>query len=182
MGASYLSAFRIVFSRTDLNRWKTVAKSAPTWDERNRLIASMVSPGSSVLDLGAGAQTLRWHLKDCKYQPCDVVSTTPDTLFCDFNNGIYPSVSAQFDYVICSGVLEYIRKPREFLIQCSLLGAKKIITYAPFLPSQSHIWRLNQGWFNHMKQSDLERLFDEVGFQWKLAAVWKEQAVYLVES
>src|SRR5882724_4237857 len=88
-----LSAIRIIILRTDVRRWTKVAAESPPWDERNRIIASLIPCKSSVLDLGSGAQTLRKHLKhDCVYQPCDIVKSSKDVILCNFNAGVYPEL------------------------------------------------------------------------------------------
>ena len=90
-------------------RWVRTAKERPRWDERNRMIAAYVPPGSSVLDLGAGAQTLAAHLPPgCAYQACDVVPG-PGVVLCDLDAGRWPALDRRYDVAVCSGVLEYLR-------------------------------------------------------------------------
>jgi Methionine biosynthesis protein MetW len=164
--------------RTNVRRWREVAKNPrPHWDGRNEIIAKLIPPGSSVIDLGCGPQTLRRHLDpSCKYQPCDVIQSTPDVIFCDFNSGIYPEIGGSYDYVICSGVFEYIRNPAEFLKKNSLLARTMILSYNPLyqMPGDSKIRRLNCDWINHFTKPEVEALFDEVGLSWKILNIAKD--------
>ena len=161
--------------KTNVRRWRAVAKNPnPHWDGRNKIIANLVPPGSSVLDLGCGPQTLRRHLDpSCTYQPCDVVQSTPDVILCDFNSGIFPRVSKSYDYVICSGVLEYIRNPAEFLKRNCSLGKVMVMSYNPFNPERgdSKITRLDCDWINHFTKLELEALFDKLGLVWNVKHV-----------
>jgi hypothetical protein len=170
-----LKAASTLVVRTNVRRWREVAKNPhPNWDGRNETIARLIPAGSSVIDLGCGPQTLRRHLDpSCKYQPCDVIQSTPDVIFCDFNSGIYPDAKESYDYVVCSGVFEYIRNPSEFLKKNSLLGKVMILSYNPLhhVLGDSKIRRLNLDWINHFTKPEVEALFDEVGLAWEILNV-----------
>lgn len=165
--------------RTHVRRWQKVAQAGrPLWDERNEIIAGLIPPGSSVLDVGCGAQTLKQHLKPgCKYQPCDVVKSTPDVIFCDFNAGVYPEVKERFDYVVCSGVFEYIRKPQEFLRRLPCLGRFVIMSYNPLHPGDSKMTRLGLNWVNHFTEQQIEQLFFSNDLKWRVLKRRKTSAV-----
>jgi hypothetical protein len=147
--------------RTHKRRWKEVAFDPnPHWDWRNKIISGLIPANSSVVDLGCGAQTIRRHLPGgCKYQPCDLIKSTPDVVLCDFNAGIYPELASRYDYVICSGVLEYIRKPKEFLKRIASLGDTLILSYCPLQSGQGKLNRLSVNWINHMTTEQLDELF-----------------------
>jgi hypothetical protein len=155
---------------THKRRWKKVSQNPePHWDWRNKIISGLVPGGSSVLDLGCGAQTLRRHLDPtCRYQPSDVIVSTPDVIFCDFNAGVYPAVTETYDYVICSGLFEYIRKPEEFLDKVPRLGRTMILTYSPAVPGQTRLHRLSVNWVNHFTREEMEGLMDRTGLSWEV--------------
>jgi len=165
-----LTALTTLVVRTNVRRWKKVAREQdPLWDERNRIIASFIPEGSSVVDLGAGAQTLKRYLKSgCEYQPCDIVKSSPDIIVCDFNSGIYPSLSRRYDYVVCSGVFEYMRHPSHFLSNIRQYGKRIILSYVPAGPAIGPFERLARGWVNHLTSQQLEALFSTNGLDWKL--------------
>lgn len=174
----FLKAISALTVRTNVRRWSEVAKNPrPHWDGRNEIIARLIPPGASVIDLGCGPQTLRRHLNpSCKYQPCDIIQSTPDVIFCDFNSGIYPKVNEFYDYVICSGVFEYIRNPSEFLRRNAVLGKQMILSYNPLyqIPGDSKIRRLNCDWINHFTKPEVEALFDEMGLSWEILNVARD--------
>ncbi|MBN1312187.1 MAG: hypothetical protein JXB30_12275 [Anaerolineae bacterium] len=171
---------RTLLFRTDVKRWQLVAKSgSPSWDERNQCISDLIPENSSVLDLGAGPQTLRGYLsRGCIYQPCDVVKISDDVLLCDFNAGIYPQIEQPFDFVVCSGVLEYMRTPLDFLATAAALGNRMILTYAPVNNGNALWMRLAAGWVNHLRQEQLENLLDQLELQWSMIKRWNDQVIY----
>ena len=163
-----IRAVKTLCVRTDKARWKKVATEDPPWDERNRLIGSLIPENSSIVDLGSGAMTLKRHLKaGCHYQPCDVVRS-PEVLFCDFNERIYPALDRHFDYTVCSGILEYMRDPADFLTRISRYGSTALLSYNPLIEGETRISRLGKGWVNHFTQSELEELFARVGLKFEL--------------
>jgi hypothetical protein len=165
-----LAALTTLVVRTNVRRWKKAAQEKkPCWDERNRIIATFIPEASSVIDLGAGAQTLKRYLKSgCEYQPCDIVKSSPDTIVCDFNSGIYPSLSRRYDYVVCSGVFEYMRHPSQFLSNIRRYGNRIILSYVPAGQAIGPFERLARGWVNHLTSQQLETLFATNGLDWKL--------------
>jgi polysaccharide pyruvyl transferase WcaK-like protein len=174
-------AVRTSLVRTDLGRWRRVARESPPWDDRNRLIAGMIPGNSSVLDLGSGAQTLRKLLRPgCEYKPCDIVRSSDNVLVCDFNAGVYPVLDTVYDYVVCSGILEYMRHPHEFLTVAASLGKEMLVTYATFQEGDSRLRRAAEGWVNHLTRSELEGLFDTLGLRWSTVSRWNGQVVYRI--
>jgi len=155
--------------RTDKRRWRKVAMEVPPWDERNRLIAALIPANSSIVDLGCGAMTLKARLPPgCVYQPCDVVQSAQEVLLCDFNAGLYPALTRRYDYVICSGVLEYMRDPMDFLTRISEFGSKILLSYNPIQSGESKISRLAKGWLSHLSRPELEQLFRQSGLAFEV--------------
>jgi hypothetical protein len=172
---------KTIFMTNDTARWQRNAEVQPEWDTRNQIIGKLIPAGATVLDLGAGAQTLKKYLQPgCEYQPCDLVKSSDDILLCDFNAGVYPKVTKQYDYVVASGVLEYIRSPREFLEKILTLGDVLILSYEVLQPRETSLQRLARGWVNHMTQEQLQTLFTQLGFQWELVEVWQKQVIYRI--
>ncbi len=154
----------VSYTPTDKRRWRKVATEVPPWDERNAMIAKLIPPNSSVVDLGCGAMTLKARLAPgCVYQPCDVVQSAPEVLLCDFNAGLYPALTRHYDYVICSGVLEYMRDPMDFLTRISKFGSKILLSYNPLQNGETKLTRLAKGWLSHLSQPELEQLFRKAG-------------------
>lgn len=176
------AAWIALSQQTYYSRWHHVARAgAPPWDDRNRVIASLILPGSSVLDIGSGAQTLRTHLHpQCTYQPCDIVKSSEDVIVCDFNAGNYPQTARLYDYAVCSGVLEYMRDPDDFIGHASQLARRVLISYNPLRRGESKLARLRNNWINHLTQEELEQMFARNGLRWELAASIEQQCVYLL--
>lgn len=151
--------------RTQLRRWQKVAAAGPPpWDKRNRLIASFVENHSTVIDVGSGAQTLKQHLGDeVEYQPCDCVKSTPDVIVYDFNIDQSLELEKSYDYVVCSGILEYITNPAGFLKLVTTFGRETLISYNPIQPGDTRFQRMANNWVNHLTRSELEALFNECG-------------------
>lgn len=163
------NAIGTLFMRNQQKRWARVSQAgAPPWDARNQIIARAISPGSSVVDLGCGPQTLRTRIPaNCRYQPCDLVRATEDTILCDFNGGIYPEFQEKFDFAICSGVLEYIREPEAFLRKISGYGNILILSYNARKPAESIFSRRAKHWVNDFTQAEMESLFRRSGLDFQ---------------
>jgi hypothetical protein len=172
-------AGRTFLFKSDAVRWRRVAAETASWDERNKLIAQLIPSGSAVLDLGSGACTLRTHLKTgCQYQASDLAPFSADVLPCDFNRGIYPSLPRRFDYIVCSGLLEYLRDPLTFLKTVRSFGDCLLLSYAPHNPGDSRLRRQLQGWVNSLTQAQLEQRFDVARFRWRVVGRWRDQLIY----
>lgn len=163
----------------DIDRWNRVKSEQPSWDGRNMLIADHVAPNSSVLDVGAGAMTLKSYLPaGCTYQPVDVVLGCTDTLLANFNTRSIPVIPARYDYVVCSGVLEYIVDVDYFLNIVKQWGERIILSYAILDLSPDIGSRKSNGWFNHFTKDQLEKTFVLCGLRHDVLAKWKSQMIY----
>jgi hypothetical protein len=164
--------------RTDYNRWEKNARETPPWDERNVILAKQIPSGSRVLDLGAGAQTLRKLLPQCIYVPCDLVQSTPDCVVCDFNKGVYPPADQKYDIVVGSGVMEYLREPLVFLKKIGSYAPVTLLSYQPLTESFDKMARLNWGFVNHLTLAELETLLSQAGYRFVQIGSWKEQLIF----
>ncbi len=173
-----------ILFRNYVSRWRKVAYAGPPpWDKRNEIISGFIPANSRVLDIGCGAQTLRNYLKPgCMYQPCDLIRSSAEVIYCDLNAGVYPEVRDYFDYVVCSGVFEYIRSPAEFLERVILLGNTLLMSYHPLLPGGSKFARLANNWVNHFTTHELENLFKKAGLDWTILHYDQGQYLYSVCS
>jgi len=168
---------------TDRRRWLTNAKVEPSWDERNVLIAKYIPPDSTILDLGAGAQTMRRHAPSARlYVPCDIVRSSPDCVVCDFNRGIYPPADRTYDITICSGVLEYLQDPLDFLSRIRTYSRKFILSYQPKVGAKAEkMERLAHGFVNDLSRRELEALLQRAGYRYECVAEWWVQLIYRLE-
>jgi hypothetical protein len=102
-------------------------------------------------------------------------------LLCDFNSDQYPDINQRFDYVVVSGLLEYIRDPRKFLERIRSYGHVLLVSYAPLKPGQTLTWRASQGWLNQLTRSELESAFSDLALVWQEAGQWHEQIIYRLQ-
>ncbi len=161
-------ALLTVIRGTNVRRWAKNIHEVPTWDSRNRVIAALVPPGITVMDIGAGAQTMRQHLKGIAlYTPCDLFPTTPDTLICDFNRGILPQVPKVHDLAICSGILEYVVDPDSFFKFVTAWNRGIILSYNVRLAGDSKVDRLAKDWVNHFTLEEIREIAGQHG--WRVA-------------
>jgi hypothetical protein len=174
---------KAAFAVTDRKRWLKNAKESPSWDERNELIAQYIPAHSSILDLGAGAQTLRRHAPSARlYVPCDIVRSTPDCIVCDFNRGIYPPADQTYDITICSGVLEYLHEPFDFLERIRAYSKTFILSYQPAIGARAEkMERLAHGFVNDLSREELEAHLQRAGYRCECVAKWQAQLIYRLE-
>jgi len=160
--------------KTDLDRWLRVAGEKPHWDERNRMIAALITPGSAVVDVGAGAMTLRDHVHCGVYVPVDCVPTSPEVVLADFNEGLYPNLSGQFDYAVLSGLLEHIDDPEAALRVCSTWATYTIFSYclAETVPAEFRV-----GFRNHLSALDLLQMLARLKLTAWMPESWAGQAI-----
>jgi hypothetical protein len=152
--------------------WLLTGAQRPSWNGRNAMLVKHIRAGSSVLDLGSGAQSLRGLLPaDCEYQPCDIVDSGPGVLRCDFNRDIWPRVSKRYDVVVVSGVMEYLERPRDFLARVVTLGDRILLTHAYRDiddPTPRRMWK------THLTREELEAMFAELRLRWRLLDSWQD--------
>ena len=151
--------------QTDVTRWANPQQLEQAWDKRARFISEWIPLGARVLDLGCGAMNLRDHLADgCRYQGCDVVARTSQTVVCDFNRGEFPATAAaQASHITLLGVLEYIYDLPIFLNRLRATGKPIVLSYCSTSGVIEHSQRQQLGWVNHLSNTQLEALFTSAG-------------------
>jgi hypothetical protein len=163
---------------TDVARWERTAHEVPAWDARNAIIGSYVLPGSTVLDLGAGAQTLRQHLDhSCGYQAADIVPGQ-GVLHCDLNAGELPEVEERFTYVVLSGVAEYLMDVEAALASIRPLGQRLLVSYATREKDGDIAPRTRQGWLSHLTAKEFEAVLTALDLPWVRLDRWHGQNIY----
>ena len=79
----------------------------PRWTRRNRFISDLINQNSTVLDLGCGSKDLLRYLKmPANYFGIDYNQPYAD-LSINFNND-FSLPKDNWDYIVCSGLLEYL--------------------------------------------------------------------------
>ena len=133
---------------TNIDRWSNMKES---WDDRIQFMAGFIKPNSSVLDMGCGTLALKQYLPTgCRYQGCDVVLRKETTIVCDFNKKEFPPAKL-YDYVFCSGVLEYVNDLPAFLKEMRKYSDSLIMSYVAAKSKSKKRIRKREGldWVNH---------------------------------
>jgi pyruvyltransferase len=143
---------------TDYKRWEAITDK---WDDRNSTIGKIVDEGTSIIEFGAGNETMRDFIpKSCSYVGSDIYKRFPTTIVCDLNTNVFPDLS-DFDTIIISGVLEYIYVSH---IE-RFLEYTKVFPIKTFICSYDHIAdRQHNGWVNDLSKDELINMFRDYGY------------------
>lgn len=154
------------------NRWINCKES---YDERIKLMAQFLKEGRSVLDIGCGQQALKKYIpSNIFYYGCDIVKRDEHTIVCNFNNLEYPPFR-YYDYIFCSGVLEYIEDLEYFLYNIQGYGTEFIFSYAPNYTDVES--RLKSGWVNHYTLLDFQNLLEKLNYKVLAHTGWGNQII-----
>jgi hypothetical protein len=133
------------------------------WPGRARSVAQLVPAGSSVIDLGAGAQGLRLQLpRDCTYTAVDL----PEF---DMNRGHWPE--GEYDVAVMAGVLEYARWPAAAFSHLRRLAPLAIVTYAHGGRKRDSLW------VNDLTADEIMVMAGKAGFTAEAAGTWETERV-----
>ncbi len=172
------TSVRKMLGGSDLKRWGRRDALFKGWDGRTERIASLVVPGASVIEFGAGRMVIKDYLPEgCKdkYTPSDIVDRGPGTLICDLNADVLPEFG-RHDVAIFSGVLEYVNDvPR--LICCLSNHTDKIIASYAVMESNKRRRRA-RGWVNDFGSQDFLKIFKDAGYICDHNEIWHSQMIY----
>lgn len=163
-----------LFGGSDRKRWSDPGSLRAGWDERTRMIASLIPPDSRVLEFGAGNCQLGGHLAPgCSYIPSDIVSRRPDCLVIDLNSRRPPPLPPH-DVAAFSGVLEYVRDIGAVAGMLALTTSRVVASYAVFDAARgdSVPLRRKRGWVNDWDKPAFVSFFTRAGFELREERVW----------
>ena len=102
--------------------------SNPSWRQRNRAIAKIfkISKKDSILDLGCGSKDLLNYCKPKKYIGIDYNDIADIKI--NFNNE-FTIPKYNWDFIVCSGLIEYLNNASYFLDQIKNNSETYVITY-----------------------------------------------------
>lgn len=168
--------------RTHDRRWRSLNNFEPDWDERTRLIAGLVPPGTRVLEFGAGRRQLERYLPpDCTYIPSDLVQRGRRTLVCDLNRRPLPRLAAiRPEVAVFGGVMEYVADVPS-VIQWICRSVSTCIASYECVPDTAgtqapigvRIQRARMGWMSDHTEPQLHAFFREVGFACTGKTIWQ---------
>ncbi|MGV8839607.1 MAG: hypothetical protein ACWA6X_04815 [Bauldia sp.] len=162
-----------LFGGTDRRRWADGRNLLAGWNERTRLIATLIPDRSTVLEFGAGNCELGGHLPaGCSYVPSDIVRRRPDCIVVDLNGRTLPDLP-KHDVAVFSGVLEYVSDIRA-VVRALASTPLIVASYAVFDPaSDTTGLRRKRGWLNDWGRDAFVAFFAEAGFTVKDELVWE---------
>jgi cyclopropane fatty-acyl-phospholipid synthase-like methyltransferase len=142
-----------------------------------KVMVKFIKPNSSVLDIGCGQQHLKLYLpENCDYFGCDLYQRFKNTFIWNINKDVCPISVHYFDYIVCSGIIEYIRDVPKFFKTIYDKANNFIVSYA-INPSNINI-RLKNDWINHYQECELLKLFSENNYQIQDWCKWKNQEIF----
>lgn len=161
-------------------RWSNINNHDAEWDERTRIIAKWIEPGSSVLEFGSGREQLKTLLPEgCTYQPSDIAKHSENTLVCDLNEG-FPTLTQTYDVIIFSGVSEYIYDLESLLKNIRAHCKRCIATYTYTEQLDCIASRIQHGWVTHYPQHKVLGMIERTGFTILATEHWRYQTLYLL--
>jgi hypothetical protein len=144
--------------------WQDIEYFDDEWRERIAFMATFITPGSSVMDLGCGKMWLKDYIPaDCTYFPVDYCKRSPETIVADFNKKEFPSQHAEILFI--SGCLEYVRSYEWFISSICRKSDRVILSYCTtnYFPDERE--RKTRAWKNHLSELKVTELFMENNFQ-----------------
>ena len=170
------TSFRKFFGLSDYKRWADIDELSSSWDSRTRQIATLIEPGKSVIEFGAGRKILRNYLPDkCTYTPSDLIDRGEGTIVCDLNDDLLPAFRS-YDVAVFSGVIEYINDVPRLISHLSNNINTVLISYA--ILEQNKKNRRAKGWVNDFSSSELREMFENAGYECRHTAEWGSQKIY----
>jgi len=177
----WVMMIRLTDSR-NRRRWSRQDALLSEWDTRTELISTFIPDNSSVIEFGAGRMVLRGLLKaNTTYQPSDIVSRGEGTLIYDLNSDDV-RLPREYTHAVLSGVLEYVRDIRSFVVNVYPYVEIIIASYTSIEELKDPIIRKRNGWVSHLSRSDFLKIFSECGFEVDSATVWRDQDIYVFKK
>ena len=171
---------RKALGKSDYRRWTEIESGSTAWESRTEMIGSMISPGSSVIEFGAGSLSLKSFIPaSCTYTPSDLVDRGESTIVCDLNAEFLPEFK-HYDAAVFSGVLEYVNNVPRLINHLSNNTDEIIASYA-VCHKTGPIEKLRRrmlGWVNDFSAGELQNIFSSAGYRCEESTTWNEQSIY----
>lgn len=178
--AFYVSFLKLT-NKSDYKRWSQTSSLFESWDERTKILASKIKPESVVFEFGAARLVLKDFIpSNCTYLHSDIVARNKETFVIDLNKNL-PEIPKS-DYIVFSGVLEYINDVEKVLKYCSNFTNEILFSYAVSENFSNSETRRYNGWVSDLAASDIKEI--SVKLNWKLEFIenWKGQALYSMKK
>lgn len=185
------NAVRLAFASPDYNRWNSPGGLEEWWDERTRLLATLIPEASRVIEFGAGRRQLEKYLPpDCVYVPSDLTDRGPGTVVCDLNKRPLPDLRSFAPTVaVFSGVLEYVKDADSLVAWLATSGVQTFVLSFDPMPAALGTWqrgkelrrRMGNGYMNNLTENHLKGIFSDRGMHCAEQRQWTTQGIYRFE-
>lgn len=152
----------------DLARWSSPESYLPNWIERSAIVGGYLSGCGSVLDMGAGTQTLRQFVTG-RYIPLDCVSLSDDAMLVDLDSEWSASDLPEAEGVAMAGLLEHVSDPVAVIRRVAPVGRVWAVSYMDSRRHQGH---------KLLTLEQLEAEFASAGMRVDQSCDWMGQRVY----
>lgn len=169
--------FLMIIKQSDYIRWSKEESIFPSWEERTILLSKQIKPNSIVLEFGASNLLLKNQLpKNCTYLHSDLVARNDETIVIDLNKEL-PELPIS-NYIMFSGVLEYIFDVKLILKHCSKYTDHLLFSYATFDKFSNTNNRRFNGWVSDLNENKIQKIANLINFDLKIIGDWKGQTLY----
>jgi hypothetical protein len=166
--------------RTDYARWEKPEQIFEDWNERTKILASMIQPEAVVIEFGAGNMALKNMLPTgCQYTPSDIVQRHPAIIKCDLNENILFDLSV-YNTAVFSGVLEYVFDIEGVFKQFPANLLNVLLSYTCSDISSAN--RLENGWLSDYTKNELEGIFRKHNYQILNYTEWRKQSLFQLKK
>ena len=163
--------------QSDVSRWSQDKSLFVSWDERTQLLANQIQPNNKVFEFGAARLVLEDMLpKGCEYFHSDIIRRNENTLVVDLNKK-KPNLP-QVDYIIFSGVLEYIFEVETLLEHLSQFTNNFVFSYAVTNHFKEKTDRRFHGWVSDLSEADLLTIANKLHLKSEIFGTWKKQVLF----
>ena len=148
----------------------------PKWRRRNYKISKLINPNSKVLDLGCGSKNLLEYLDaPKKYIGIDYKQPLAD-IEINFNYN-FKLPKENWDFIVCSGLLEYLKNIKHFFQHVKNNSVSYIFTF-----SQSNELRKSLGNPNGLNSVNDFEIILKTYFEIKEQVALKTHTIYLCKD
>jgi hypothetical protein len=100
----------------------------PGWTGRNEALAKFIHNGSSILDLGCGSRDILRYVTTSAYCGIDYFDNEFADIQLDLNTD-FNLPEGKWDYILCSGLLEYLEDVSHFFFRIKHKANSYVFTY-----------------------------------------------------
>lgn len=158
---------------TNKTRWSSLKYS---WKERIDAMTKFLSKNVSVLDIGSGCKYLKTHVEEVNYYCLDLKEATYNYDLNTMQDEEWNKIVA-CDYIVCSGVLEYVRNLDAFIANISQKATNFVVSYASSDFNKHN--RSIGGWLNCHSIADIIKMFSSNECRLVELAKFEKQTIFV---